>query len=397
MLIMAFMVVLMAVLPISAHAYTWAWDPMPPMPANDAQWNKVKTLWQDHAKGKNLPEIITLLTAIRDKNPEKVDAYVCLAKAYCLNAWYGNDRRKNFEKAEQCAAQACKMDPDNRYAINTLCEALFMNRDRSYIFAQYGEYLKSISPLKVENLEKLPEMKGYAEWNTFFALWQARLDMEKAKAAVVLSEKMAQAHAGDVMAQIWAARANYYVGGVLTTLNDHDRALPFYRKGITYAEKAMQMQPQSQPANFWYVMNLSRSIQFTSLLNKARYLSDLLKPSWLCMKENSSYACFNMLDVCGTMITNGGWVTEKGMAMAGITMTNVENGLELAEMLYPDFFYTSYCRADILAYKGKKKEALAILEKLLARNPDVNKQMPENHFDQREARKLYDALKQGKR
>ena len=199
------------------------------------------------------------------------------------------------------------------------------------------------------------------------------------------------------MAQVWASRANYYVGGAYTALNQHNLALPYYKKGIIYGEKALRIQPQNQPANFWYVVSLSRSIQFTSLVNKARFLMDLLKPTWLCVKENSSYACFNILDVCGTMITNGGWVTEKGMRMAGITMENVENGLELAEMLYPDFFYTSYCRADILAYKGKKKEALAILGKLLARDPDINKQMPENHFDQREARTLYEALKQGRR
>ena len=47
--------IMIIVLPISAQAYTWVWDPTPPMPEGDAQWNKVRLLWQDHAKGKNLP------------------------------------------------------------------------------------------------------------------------------------------------------------------------------------------------------------------------------------------------------------------------------------------------------------------------------------------------------
>jgi len=101
-------------------------------------------------RARTCPKIITLLNAIKDKHPDKAEAYVCLAKAYCLEAWYGSDRRQNFEKAETYAAQACKLDPLNRYAIHTLCEALIMNRDRAYIFSHYGEYLKSVSPLKLE-------------------------------------------------------------------------------------------------------------------------------------------------------------------------------------------------------------------------------------------------------
>jgi len=390
-------IIVSAALSVTAQAYTWVWDPTPPMPEGDAQWNKVRLLWQDHAKGKNLPEIIALLNAIKDKDPDKVEASVCLAKAHCLQAWYGSERRQNFEKAEIYAAQACKLAPLNRHAIHALCESLIMNRDRAYIFSRYGDYLKSVSPLKLENAELLPEMKRYADWNTFLPLWQARLDLEKGKAAAELSEKMAQAHPGDVMAQIWAACADYYVGHAYTSMNKHEQGIPYYKRGIAFAQKALQREPQNQPANFWYVLNLSRSIQFTSLVNKGRYLMDLMKPSFLSLKENSGYSYFNIIGVCSTMITNGGWVTERGMAMAGITVDNVRNGLELAEMVYPDFFYTSYCRADLLAYKGRKREARTMLERLMARSPSVNPPRPENIFDQREARMLYDALKEGKR
>jgi len=231
-------------------------------------------------------------------------------------------------------------------------------------------------------------MKRYAEWNTFLPLWQARLDLEKGKAAAELSDKMAQ---------VWAACADYYVGHAYTAMNKHDLGIPHYKKGIAYARKTLQKEPRNQPANFWYILNLSRSIQYTSLVNKGRFLMDLIEPSFLSLKEISGYSYFNIIGVCSTMITNGGWVTERGMAMAGITVDNVRIGLELSEMLYPDFFYTSYCRADLLAYKGRKKEALAMLEKLMARSPNVHLPRPENLFDQHEARILYEELKQGKR
>ena len=375
------------------------WDADPPMLSGDQQWGKVKVLWQDHAKGENLSEIITILTALKDKYPDKIETYLCLARAHYLHAWYfSKDKHDHFEKAESYAAQACKMEPGNHYAIRTLCDTLIWSRDRNYIFCHYGDWLKSVAPVKIMNPEALPEMKRYPGWDGFMQLWMARADMEKAKAAAALVEKMAQEHPRDALAQVWAARVYYYIGEVYTSLGEQDqKAIPQYKKGIAYSEKALKLQPQSQLANFWYVMNLARSIQFTSLINKARFFSQLLDSTLLCVKENSSYMFFNVMNLLGTMITNGGGITEKGMRIAGITLQMDLNGLEIAEMLYPDFYYIPYCRADILASKGKKKEALAILEKLLSRNPDANKQIPENRSFLREAKTLYEALKEGKR
>ncbi|MEN6474564.1 MAG: hypothetical protein ABFD81_11170 [Syntrophaceae bacterium] len=375
------------------------WEADPPMLSGDPQWEKVKVLWQDHAKGENLSEIITILTALKDKYPDKIETYLCLARAHYLHAWYfSKDKRGHFAQAEGYAAQACKMEPGNHYAIRILCETLIWSRDRNYIFTHYGDWLKSVAPVKITNPEALPEMKRYPDWDGFMKLWLARADMEKAKTAAVLVEKMAQEHPRDALAQVWAARVFYYIGEVYTSLGEQNqKAIPQYKKGIAYSEKALKLQPQSQLANFWYVMNLARSIQFTSLINKARFFSELLDSTLLCVKENSSYMFFNVMNLLGTMITNGGWITEKGMRIAGITLQMDLNGLEIAEMLYPDFYYIPYCRADILASKGKKKEALEILEKLLSRNPDANKQIPENRSFQREAKTLYEAIKEGKR
>jgi tetratricopeptide (TPR) repeat protein len=72
------------------------------------------------------------------------------------------------------------------------------------------------------------------------------------------------------------------------------------------------------------------------------------------------------------------------------------NALEIAEILCPNYFYIPYTRADILAYKGKKKEALVILERIIARDPDVDNQIPENHAFVRMAKTLYKDIKNGK-
>ena len=236
-------IIVSAALSVTAQAYTWVWDPTPPMPEGDAQWNKVRLLWQDHAKGKNLPEIIALLKAIKDKDPDKVEASVCLAKAHCLQAWYGSERRQNFEKAEIYAAQACKLDPLNRHAIHALCESLIMNRDRAYIFSRYGDYLKSVSPLKLENAELLPEMKRYAEWNTFLPLWQARLDLEKGKAAAtqaVAEVKPYVARGAAVATRAADKAASYVEQGKAATTQALETAERYVEKAEAAATQAVE-------------------------------------------------------------------------------------------------------------------------------------------------------------
>jgi len=382
---------------VSAHSSVRAfeWEAEPPMLSGDPDWDKVKILWQDHADSKNLDEIIALLESLKDKYPDKIETYLCLAKAYDLHAWYVKKHKHDYyEKAETYAFKACEMDSCNSLAMHTLVDALAMNRDRQYIFEQYGDFFRTAAPFKTNNAEALPEMETYPQWSNFYALWQARADVEKAKGAASLAEEMALENPKDVLAQVWAARAYYFIGEVHTSLGEHDdKAIPNYKKGIFYAETAMKLNPKSQIANFWYLMNLARSIQFTNILNKFRCLMNLYHAIMLNLRENSGYMFFNSYNVLGTMITNGGWVTEKGMGLAGLRLDQVLNGLEISEMMYPDFYYISYCRADILSYKGKKDEALAILESLLARSPDVNEQIPENHSFQREARKLYDAIR----
>jgi len=85
------------------------------------------------------------------------------------------------------------------------------------------------------------------------------------------------------------------------------------------------------------------------------------------------------------------------MGIAGVSLSNEMTSLELAEILYPDYIYIPYAKADILAYKGKKEEAIKILENILTRNTDQNKfAIAENRCHQRFSRLLYNKLKKEK-
>jgi tetratricopeptide (TPR) repeat protein len=393
---MIFSLACLWILVLSIWVYAFTWDPQPPIPDYDPQrWEKVRTLWAEHYDGNNFDELIATLTQLKDAYPSKFEPIFLLARSHYLHARYiSQGRQEHFEKSERYALQACKMDPKNVYALAVLVETLCYSRDREYIFSHYGPLIRSYAP--VTGAEALPDMK-YQGWEAFRQLWMARIDIEKAKTAAVMVEIMAQEHPTDGLAQIWAARANYYVGEHYTSTGEHEtKALPYYDKGISYGTKARALLPYSVPANYWYQVNRSRSIQFSSLFNKARYLRDILVPLYFCSKENSIYYYCGPVLTLATLVTNGGWVTEKGMRLVNITLEMDMNGLELAEILFPNYYYISYARADILAYKGKKKEALAILEKLITRDPNVDPLIPENHNFIRLAKRLYTDIQQNK-
>ncbi|MDD5344793.1 MAG: hypothetical protein PHW12_10295, partial [Smithella sp.] len=198
------------------------------------------------------------------------------------------------------------------------------------------------------------------------------------------------------LAQTWASRVNYYIGLYYTSTDEHEKSMIYYKQGILYGKKARELLPNSVPANYWYMLSLSRSIQFTSLVNKARYLKSILDPLYFCSKENSIYFFCGPVISLATIVTNGGWITEKGMNLVDITLEMDLNGLEIANILFPHYYYIPFAWADVLAYKGKKTEALTILEKILASNPNIDPLIPENHCFIRLARRLYNDIKQGK-
>ena len=368
-----------------------------PIPNNDPQWEKVKSLWANHYDGKNFDELIAALTPLKEKYPDSWECALWIAEVnYMHGRRIRENREKYFAEAEKLAAQVAKQDPKNTLAIRILVDTLGYSRDREYIFKNYGALIKSAAPL--EGGEAIPYMKSSPEWDAFKKLWDQRVNIENAKAAVPLIEKIADSRPNDGLAQTWASYANYFCGQYYTGQNEHDtKAMFFYKKGIGYGEKAMKLSPRSVPANYWYQANLARSIQFTSLMNQARYLMDLLKPLLFCSYENNSYHYYGPVLTLATMITNGGWVTEKGMGIAGITLEMEMNGLEMAEILCPTYYYIPYARADVLSAKGKKKEALEILDKLLAKNPDIDPAVPDNRTYLNLARLLQNDIKSRKR
>ncbi|MRR14812.1 hypothetical protein EG833_05170, partial [archaeon] len=79
-----FIVILCAYVPAQAGV----WD-MDPPPVNDGpQWKKVNDLWADHYWGRNLDELISILMPLREKDPDRVETCLWLARVHHLHARY---------------------------------------------------------------------------------------------------------------------------------------------------------------------------------------------------------------------------------------------------------------------------------------------------------------------
>lgn len=389
-------IVLTGILLAMSSMPLWAgvWDMDLPYQGDDPQWVKVKGLWDQHWDGKNLDALIVELKAIQARTPDTAEPYLWLAKTYYLKArWERRDRQANFKQAADYAVKANAVDPGNMLAFKLLIDTVPYCETKAAILATYGDWIRGAAPLPIA--EALPPLRKPEVWNRFLPLWNQRTDIAKATAAARILEDFAQANPQDGPAQLWACRANYYLGMYYTSLGQHDeKGVPRYTRGLEFGARALTLLPRSVPAHYWYQLNLARSIQNASLLYKARYLNKLLDILLFCARENGQYYFGGPNLTLGTMITKGGWVTRKGMQIAGVSLETELIALDLAEILYPDFLYIPYVKADILASSGKPAEALKILERLLTRNPESQRVIAaENHCYQRMARQLIAEIK----
>jgi tetratricopeptide (TPR) repeat protein len=365
------------------------------VPNNDPGWAAFRTLWDKHWDGKNIEQIIVCLKAIEQRKPNSLEVNLWLSKVYGIKAKRSN-KSSDYRLSEAYCVKAHAIDRDDITAFKLLIDAVPNIYNYNEIMAKYGQWIKSVAPLP--SGEALSPMTNQPDWNKFYELWQQRYDTEKAVSAVRMLDDMASENPGDGMVQVWACRGNYYLGEYWSSMDMHDsKAMPYYKKGIQYGEKAKKLLPYSVPATYWYQLNLARSLQYANILVQARYLKTFVGLLLFCSYENSLYYYFGPNLTLGTMITSAGWVAEKGMGIAGVSLENEMISLELAGVLYPDYLYIPYAKADVLAYKGKKKEAMKILEEILAMDPDQNKYAKaENRCHQRFSRLLYNKLKKEK-
>lgn len=363
--------ILVTFLVLALSPALWAREPLP-MPDYDPAWSEVKALWDQHWDGKNLDVLIERVAELETKYPDRVEPCLWLGKLYNLKGRWDRKNPEYFKQAEAYAVKARKLDPHNRLAFELMAISVTWHADVDYALKTYPDWFEEMTPFP--SVRVLPDMPQYPEWKDAVALWDEFADHEKAKKAITIFQQIADAHPDDALAQTWASRSNYHVGEYYTSLRRQDEAMPFYNRGMSYGERAIKLTPNSSDARYWYEVSLSRSIQFASPFKQLKHLNTISDHVFFCEIEDP------LINFCGpcvgisTMITEGGWVAEKGMALMGFKTETSLQEIRMAEILYPDYIYMPFSKADLMAYMGQKEAALAVADKALQQ--DINR----NHY-----------------
>ena len=376
----------------------WAgvWDMDLPYQGDDPQWVKIKGLWDGHWDGQGLDDIVNELNILVETQPNTVETYLWLSKAYYLKArWNRKERQTNFRQAEIYATKANEVDPGNIMALKLIVDTMSFSGDTYYIMARYGDWIRGGTPFPIT--EALPLLPASQQTQNFYRLWSKRAKIEKGLAAAEILKRMASSSANDGLIQIWACRAYHYLGFYYASQgNQEEKAMRYYQQGLRYGEKALKLLPHSVPAHYWQARNLSGWMQVTGMFNRLRYSSRMMEYQLFCSRENAFYDFNGPVVDMGLLMAQGGWLTRQRIKRSGITPQVSLCMLDLAAMLYPDSLAIPYVKAMLLAQEGRNDEALRTVENLLARNPEADRfAAPENHCYRRLARRLMDEIKEG--
>jgi tetratricopeptide (TPR) repeat protein len=360
-----------------------AWNLELPLPSDDARWQEVKALWDDHWDGKNIDRIIDLLHELEKTGADPMAVSLWLSQSYYLKGRYQKDGRvENWKRSEAYASRAVSLDDDNMTAMKLLITSVSSYADLDYIKNTYGALWTSKLPVPVGRALPVPD--DIPEFKDALVVWDQREDIEKGKTAVLMFKKIAEAHPDHLIAQTWVSRGSYYLGYYYLSFGQNETSQPFFREGNVYGLKALSLDQHYVPANYWRQLNLARSIQNANIVVKASYMNAIMDHLVLTANENATYFYSGPLISTATIIEKGGWLAEKGLGLAGYTIETVAMGLELATIAFPTYFYTHFAKAEVLFHMGRKEEAAALLHAILKMDPRQNPfHAPENICVQR--------------
>ena len=91
------------------------------------------------------------------------------------------------------------------------------------------------------------------------ALWEKRIDMENAKAAIVSYKKVLEADADNYEANWKIARSYFFLGDMLPETKEmKDRHEEMGTEGMRYARRALELNPQRIEGHYYYALCLGQ-------------------------------------------------------------------------------------------------------------------------------------------
>ena len=216
--------------------------------------------------------------------------------------------------------------------------------------------------------------------------WPHRDSQASLQKSIDAYEKAVAAGENNEAMYIRLAIAYYWKGNNLKAGGSKDQRKTAYEKGMEYAQKAVELNPNSAGGNFWYATNLASFGREKGILKSVGMLPELKKRLELVTKVEKYYYYGGPQRLYSRIITKAPGMLRKQF---GYTIEQAENELKNAIAKYPNFTMSHLFLADVYIDQGKKDLAKQELEKVLA-TPENS--MPEFAAENRRDKKVAKAL-----
>lgn len=350
------------------------WDIEIKAPRYDPLWEKIKTLSKDHRDIKKIDRILSTACTLKRKYPEKAAPLLWLAWAYNQKALRCDCEREEQRRLNKKAIYYAKKSyskEKTRAAFKIFASSISAFKNIDAIKKEHGGWIKECAPLPYGR--GLPELEDMAQWKKIAPYWDKRSNIKSAMRAVEMFKNIADKKKGDLTANLWASRGFYYLGSYYAVKDDDKKAVYYFKKGTEYGKRSIDLSPYNLPANYWYFLNFGRTMEYAGIFEQTINAKSMLKYIVFCFRENMMYFYFGPVMIAGGAIARGGWLTRNILEMLGYHLNDVLTALDMAEILYPDYFRIQSCKAEIYFNTGQKEKARKILISLLKKDPAVNR------------------------
>jgi hypothetical protein len=305
----------------------------PPVRSDDRAWTQAMSFWDKRSEDSNAKKALEIFKSLAAAHPDQIEPELWLLRA---NYYAGLKERKHkraaiLEEAVNHGKKALAREPGNYYALYWMVGAY-----------SHFENLKEIPPEAKALAAKLPRGRreipvpaDTPEWKTALALWDARVDRDKAWQAAEIFRKLTEESPKSLEARLWLTRSYYWLGRSGKT--PEERKKIFYQ-GYKYGLEAVKLSPHHPWANYWAMCHLARYGELGSFVKKASLALEIINLIHLTDLEDPLYYFSGIPSVLIWSLADTNELTRKLVpTLLGIP-ADMRQVLKMAFVLEPNYF-----------------------------------------------------------
>jgi tetratricopeptide (TPR) repeat protein len=361
--------------------------PEPPTRTDDPLWGRAVSHWENRRQDLQAQKALEIFQALSEKYPGRIEPRIWLCRAYYFLGMLesgGKKRNPLLRKSINFCQKALELDPQNVYALYWLVGAWYHIEPIDPILSQI-RILTAKRPIEREIFFPADAQN----WKEVMDRWDARADLNQARRAADLLEKIANKDSNSLEAWMWLARVYYWLGENGETQAERER---LHYRGYEFGLRALKIAPGHARANYWAVCNLARYAQLGSIARRGMLAKKIIDHLRIIDQEEPIYFFGGVPRYIAYALAESGPVVRKLLEM--LDFSDVLSPIKMSIAVAPNYFEIRLALAEYAAAIGDKDLAREQLDYIVGTSAElIPGYEPENRLYQERARKLLEILK----